>query len=776
MRFFVSFPLSFLASGVFASSLEVQVVDPQRAGVPSAAAHLARRDARWRTSVRVDDEGRYRFDALTPGVYLVQAEAGGFTRSEPIVVRLVEGESASLELRLDLAVFEESIVVTSAATMQRPSEVTKTTSVVDKKQFVSRDEYFIPEALRTVPGLKVQQLGGPGSFTSIKIRGLRSEDTAIVIDGARIRDPSAPKGDASSYLEMFMATDLEQVEILRGAGSTLYGTNAGGGVINIVTSSGGGKPRGSVLVEGGGLGLFRANAQTAGGYRERFQYSVGVSHLSVLDGVDGNDSVRNTSVQVRAQMKLGPTSSLSFRFYGADARVDLNESPEATGELPPGVVDAVPDVNYVPGADDPDSQREARFASALVGFEQRPRDDFGYSVRYHGLLTDRSFFDGPEGVSAFEPVTSSLFEFEGAIHTLNARTDFTWGRHQFIQAGFELERESFVNRSFPDEPAGNSTTDISQTSQALYVQDQLTLAGGALQIAGAVRAQWFSLGEPELEPADNAPYTGIEFPSLDNALTGDISGAYGLESGTKLLAHFGSGYRAPSLFERFGTSFSSFGYFVFGDPRLRPEKTVTFDVGVEQRLWSQRGRVSATYFRTRLKEIIIFDFSGAINPVTDPFGRFGGYLSTDGGTTKGVELVGNVVVGPGLHLNTSYTYTDAEPPTGVSEDQTQAFVVPKHQLAFVATQLIGPRLVVSFDLVASSSYLAPIFDPATFASRVYRFTSFVKSDLAASYCLPARFGLFRLFGKVENLFDQQIFESGFRTPGRFALLGAAFEF
>ena len=472
-------------------------------------------------------------------------------------------------------------------------------------------------------------------------------------------------------------------------------------------------------------------------------------------------------------MKLGPTSSLSFRFYGADTSVDLNESPEASGELPPGVIDAVADVNYVPAADDPDSRRKANFTSALVSFEQRPRDEFGYSVRYHGLLTNRSFFDGPEGVSAFEPVTSSLFEFEGAIHTLNASTDFTWGRHQFIQAGFELERESFVNRSFPDDPAGNSTTDVSQTSQALYVQDQLTLAGGALHIAAAVRAQWFSLGEPELEPADNAPYTGIEFPSLDNALTGDISGAYGLESGTKFLAHFGSGYRAPSLFERFGTSFSSFGYFVFGDPRLRPEKTLTFDVGVEQSLLSQRARVSATYFQTRLKEIIFFDFSGAINPATDPFGRFGGYLSTDGGTTKGVELVGNVVVGSGLHLNTSYTYTDAEPPTGVSEDQTQAFVVPKHQLAFVATQLIGPRLVVSFDLVASSNYLAPIFDPATFASRVYRFTSFVKSDLAASYLFPA--GL-RLFGKVENLFDQQIFESGFSTPGRYGLVGAAFEF
>ncbi|MCH7567777.1 MAG: TonB-dependent receptor [Nitrospirae bacterium] len=83
-------------------------------------------------------------------------------------------------------------------------------------------------------------------------------------------------------------------------------------------------------------------------------------------------------------------------------------------------------------------------------------------------------------------------------------------------------------------------------------------------------------------------------------MTGDISGAYGLESGTKFLAHFGSGYRAPSLFERYGTSFSSFGYFVFGDPRLSPERSRTFDVGVEQSFLSQRARVSATYFQTRL--------------------------------------------------------------------------------------------------------------------------------------------------------------------------------
>ncbi len=773
MRVLFTFLLTVVASVVLADSIDIRVVDSQDAGVPHATVQLSRRDAGWRASIRVDGEGRYRFGLLTSGVYVVQAEASGFTRSAPQVVRLVDGGSLSLELRLDLAVFEESIVVTSADMAQTSDEVTKTVTVLGAKEFEARDEYFIPEGLRMVPGVRVQQLGGPGSFTSIKIRGLRTEDTAVLLDGARFRDPAAPQGDASPFLEALMATGLERVEVLRGAGSTLYGTNAGGGAINIVTNPGGGDPRGSILAEGGGLGLFRANAQTSGGYRDRLLYSFGLSHLNVADGVDGNDSVRNTSVQGRAQVKLGPTSSLAFRFYDANAKLDLNESPEALGALPPtGIIDAVADGNYVPNADDPDSQRDASFTSALVTFEQRPREDFGYTISYHGLFTSRNFFDGPEGVSAFEPVTSTLAEFEGSIHTVTARTDFDWGR-QHIQAGLELEQESFFNRSLPDDPSANSSVDVSQTSQSLYVQDQVSLMDGTLSITGAARAQWFSLSDPVFAPSTNAPFVGMEVPSLESAFTGDLSGAYSFDSGTKLRAHFGNGYRAPSLFERYGTSFSSFGYFVFGDPRLSPERSRTFDVGVEQSFSSRRARVSATYFRTRLSEIIIFDFSGGIDPATDPFGRFGGYLSTDGGTTQGIELVANVVASGGFHLNTSYTYTDAEPPAGVTEHQTHAFVIPRHQLALVATKQIGSRVTLSFDLVALSSYLAPIFDPRTFASRVYRFESYFKSDFVASYRFDA--GL-RLFGKIENLFDQQISESGFRTPGRYALVGAAFDF
>lgn len=215
---------------------------------------------------------------------------------------------------------------------------------------------------------------------------------------------------------------------------------------------------------------------------------------------------------------------------------------------------------------------------------------------------------------------------------------------------------------------------------------------------------------------------------------------------------------------------------MYGDPRLAPERTSTFDIGIEKRAFSDRLRIEATYFRTRLSEIIAFDFSGAIDPATDPFGRFGGYLSTDGGVTQGIELAGEVAPTRGFVFEASYTFNDAEPPRGVSEDQTQAYGIPRNQFSLVASKSFGPRVSLSFDLYASSSYLAPIFDPVTFASRVYRFDGYVKSDLVGSYRIPVGKTGLRLFGKIENLFDETIYASGFLTPGRYATGGISYEF
>ncbi len=795
---FISISLTLAAAEP--ASVRVRVVDPQGAGLPQAVVQLVRRDAQFRLEARVGSDGTCRFDDVGPGTYLVSARSRGFSDSEATEVRLGEGAVEELTLSLALAAYQESVVVTASATAQIASEVAKSLSVVSNEEIEARNEYSIPEALRTVPGLRVQRLGGPGSFTSIKIRGLRNEDTAVVIDGVRFRDAAAPQGDASGFMESLHATALDRVEILRGTGSSLYGSNAGGGVINIVTQGGGGPPQGSALLEVGGLGLVRARAYTSGGASDdRFLYSAGLSHLNVSDGVDGDDPARNTNVQGRALVRLSPTASLSVRTYAADSRLGLNESPGAIGDLPKGVVDAVPlaaeelaryesgtplaeldlgAANYVPSANDPDNLRESSFVSTLITFEQQPRRELGYRINYHGLFTNRTFLDGPSGVTPFEPVDQSRQDFDGRIHTLNGRLDYAWGVHR-LDVAYELEDERLKTRSRSGVTSDDSDVDVSQRSHTLFAQDQLSLSGGALQLAGAIRAQFFSLDRPTFLPADGAPYQGLELQALDDALTGDGAISYGFEgTGTKLRTHFGSGYRAPSLFERYGTFFSSFfGYSVFGDPRLPPERSLTFDVGIEQSFAEDRLRATATWFRTRLSDVIVFDSTGGIDPGTDPFGRFFGYRTAEGVTNRGLELTGDAAFPTaGLRLGGSYTFTDAEPPPGSLPEQTQAFVVPRHQVSLVATQALGPRVLLSVDLYASSSYLAPVFDPSTFASRVYRFESFVKADLVASYRLALSGARLRLFGKMENLFDSTYFESGFRTPGRVGIAGVAVEF
>jgi iron complex outermembrane receptor protein len=299
-----------------------------------------------------------------------------------------------------------------------------------------------------------------------------------------------------------------------------------------------------------------------------------------------------------------------------------------------------------------------------------------------------------------------------------------------------------------------------------------------LQISGAFRTQIFRLQQPVFTPANSSPYAGLTFLSPPTAYTADGSAAYMFRSsGTKLRGHVGNGYRAPSLYERFGTFFSSFfGYSVYGDPRLRPDRSIAFDAGMDQALYRNRVRASATYFYTHLQKVIIFDFSGLINPATDPFGRFGGYVNTNGGIARGVELSLTATPTATLNISGAYTYTKSlqrTPLAGV----LRTFVVPDHQFSFVATQRFGRRLLVNFDLSASSDYLAPIFDSNTFVSRAYRFHGFAKADLGGSYTLPfSESRSLRFFGYLDNLFGEEYFESGYRMPGRVGRAGAAFSF
>jgi vitamin B12 transporter len=765
---------AFLAATAFGqtgASIGGRVTDPQQSGIPRAIVTLYARDTGTRTTAKADAQGTYRFTRLAPGDYLIEAAAPGFARAIAPAVVVGRDAGVALDLSLPLAGVTQQVVVTASGSPQPVDEVSKAITTIDRQEVERRDEYAIAEALRTVPGLRVQQLGGPGAFTSIKTRGLRNEDTAVLFDGLRFRDAAAPQGDASGFLEDLIFTDTDRIEVLRGSGSSLYGTNAIGGVVNIVTDEGGGPARGSLLLEGGSLGLVRGRAHVAGGFHQ-LDYSAGLAHLNVTTGVDGDDPARNTSGQGRVQWRLAPAKTVSGRVYTAGSFFKLNTGPQAAGNLPPaGIIDAVPlsrsGATFIPSTNDPDYSRAARFFAGALTFSSRTGESFGYSLHYQGLTTNHTLRDGPAG-AGFQPAGNTRTAYDGRIHTANARLNWRVAPWSFIDAGYEFENETYRNRSFMPNPSANSAVDVSQQSHALFFQDQLRLLRNRLQIAAAFRTQFFSPENPRFTPSASSPYQGLAFPAPPNAYTGDGSIAYFFQhTGTKLRAHAGNGYRAPSLYERYGASFGIFGYSAFGDPRLPPDRSIAFDAGVDQALLSHRVRASATYFYTRLQRVIIFDFSGAIQPATDPFGRFGGYRGTNGGLARGAELSATLAPTRSLDWSVAYTYTKAAQRTPVVPGVLRFFVIPDHQFSTVVTQRLGSRFFVNFDLTASSDYLAPIFDTATFSSRAYRFDGIIKADFGASY----RLGRVRLFGKIDNLLNRGYYESGFRVPGLTAVAG-----
>ena len=748
-----------------------------------------------------DTKGNYVFKGIPDGNYqITYVNSAGNEEGQRIVV--INGKArpdSSLNGIIKPLLLGEVSVIASG-TQQIGSEVSKTVDLIENQEIRERNEFSLIDSLRTIPGFRVQQLGGFGRTANIKSRGLRNQDTAVLIDGVRFRDAAAITGDASAFLSDFTFAADNRVEVLRGSGSSLYGTNAVGGTIDFQTPRPQSGFHGALTGEGGGLGFKRVRGNVSDGTNNgKFAFNLGVGRTVFSKGIDGDDDAHNTNFQSRVEYNPFSKTNISARFFVSDAFVKLNSSPDTVGNPPASnaaIIRAVPlsrdlqrriengqavsnfgGANFIPDANDPDNNQKSQFFDGQFVLTQIINNKLVFQGYYQGLRTQRRNENSTLG-TGFQSASTSIFT--GLINTANGHFNYSPNANNLITAGYEFEREKFGNKGFAPSPNSAFSTRARQQSNTFYAQDQLNFFKRKLQISGGFRAQLFNLKKPTFT-GTNAPYQNLTLENPPNAYTFDGSASYFFEkTGTKIRAHVGNGYRVPSLYERFGTFFSSFSgaFFALGDPNLKPERSVGFDGGVDQIFMRNRVKLSAVYFYTRLIDTVGFGNSVAnIGTTTRPFG---GYLNTKGGVSRGAEFSGQIGATDSTDIFASYTYTnsDQRAPQVTGTQILQTLGVPKNQFTLVATQRIGRRFSLNFDFLATSDYLAPIFSNTTFSAYIYQFKGNRRGDLTARYEFPT-FGeklRFVAFGTVENVFDDDYFENGFRTTGRTARGGFGLNF
>ena len=251
---------------------------------------LSKPDNREAAETRSDNEGNFVFADVLPGDYEILVDCDYCWRN---VVKkeigLAAGQSLKVEIELTRVGISETVTV-AADSRQTVEQVSKSVDVITGQEMRDRADFSLAETLKTIPGFRVQQLGGFGRTATIKTRGLRNQDTALLIDGIRFRDASAINGDASPFLSDFTLTSVSKIEVLRGSGSSLYGTNAIGGVVDFQTPKPQSGWHGQLSGAFGGLGLARFRGNTSYGTENgKYGFTLGLSRTNYFEGIDGDD-------------------------------------------------------------------------------------------------------------------------------------------------------------------------------------------------------------------------------------------------------------------------------------------------------------------------------------------------------------------------------------------------------------------------------------------------------------------------------------------------------
>lgn len=473
-------------------------------------------------------------------------------------------------------------------------EVPNAVTVITGEEIASKRYTNVGDVLRAVPGLQVQSAGGLGKLTNVRIRGANPRQVQVLVDGTRMGSPAQGEFNFSD-----LSPDLiDRIEVVRGPQSTLYGADAIGGVINIITRRGSGDPLSATLFTEGGHHAYYREQLSAWGAYQALDYSAFGSLLGLSGPGDNNDA---------SQRAFGGQVGVTLP---GDARLSLaGRYAKSSTDLP---VDTA-----IPLVLDPDSRQQNELRTLTLQLAQTPVPWWEYRLAGHGMWNNLGFQDGPLPDPAAGALRSQINTWRAEVEWVNAFRPVEWNT---LTLGVEHRqargsiRSSFVLGDFA------SLTDLARTlkNTAVFVQDELTILR-RLVLSGGVR---YDINEP-----------------FDNRLTGR-AGAVALirETGSRLRGSWGQGFRAPTINDL---------YFPFaGNPDLQPEDSTGWEVGADQKLWQGRIRLGATFFQTRFTNLIEFDLVQFI-PVNVGRAR-----------VQGAEVTAEVDVLDWLVVNLNYTYTD----------------------------------------------------------------------------------------------------------------------
>jgi vitamin B12 transporter len=759
-------------------TLSGHISDPSGRAISGAVVNLYNSSALLRTTPSGAD-GSFTFANLPPGAYVVDCSAEGFQEQSRRID--TTDRPAALEFQLAVAGLHQEVSVIATDYPQVPTEIAKSVSLISAEEIERRDAVFLSDALSDVPGLQIQQLGGPGRLASYRFRGLLPEDTAVLVDGFQFRDPSDNRGSARPFLSDLLLVGADHVEVLRGAGSTLYGTNAIGGLINVTSSQPHGPAGGYVSFEGGSLGLLQGTAGFGGQSRgQRSTYALDLAHINYTRGEDGHDDYRISSGVGRTTLQLTPQLSLFAKFAMSDSFAFLNQDPIPVPNLPPlpagqlvrqAIPYPEPNATFYPQLDDPDYTQGNRSYLGALRLDYQANSNWSQAAGYQSLRTLRHYLDGP-GVTPLEAslgysqlAPSGPSYYDGSLDELFWRNTFEVHQIDSLAVYLGWERTALEQTEF------GLTTNAAQRDFSLQLQNQTSLMSGRLNLVLAGRAQYYRLDAPRFSDPTANPYGSVSHVDVPSSYNGDVAMAYLLaRSNTKIRVHAGNGFRSPSLYERFG---SAGGGFYYGNPQLEPERTIHVDGGIDQLLFADKLEGSATYFFTHYQTII--DFGSTPN---DPFGRVFGYLNARGGNARGVELSVSARPSPRLSFTASYTYTNSDQPNATSAGTTRVFGLSDHQFSLDAALRPVSRLSLDWRMYAVSSQDFPLFGATfPFPSGTYRFPGYVLANLTASYVVrQTERSRLRFLVRVDNLLNREYFNGGFLEPKATARAGFRLDF